>query len=107
MELKEMHCEPVSSESDPLTKQEINDFMVNMPVKWRVFDNKRLKREFPFDNFKRGMAFAQEIERLAEEEQHHPVVCIEYDKVDVELTTHDIKGLSKNDFIMAAKIEDL
>jgi len=60
-----------------------------------------------FENFKRGMVFAQNIANLAEEEQHHPDLCIHYKNVEVELTTHAIGGLSENDFIMAAKIDNL
>ena len=107
MELKEMHCEPMQSSDKPLKENEINEYMKDLPVEWRVFNNNRLAKEFPFENFKRGMAFAQEVALLAEDEQHPPGVCIEFTKVDVELSTHDIGGLSKNDFIMAAKIEEL
>jgi len=107
MELKEMHCEPVSAGTEPLTEEQVNHYMEYLPVEWRVYESKRLAREFPFENFKRGMAFAQEIGRLAEEEQHHPGICVEYSQVVVELSTHDIGGLSINDFIMAAKIEDI
>ena len=53
------------------------------------------------------MVFAQNIANLAEEEQHHPDLCIHYKNVEVELTTHAIGGLSENDFIMAAKIDNL
>lgn len=102
-----MHCEPVRAGTKPLGEDKINQFMEQLPVDWRVVNNKILTREYPFENFKRGMAFAQEIGRLAEQEQHHPMVCVEFPKVDLELSTHDIGGLSVNDFIMAAKIEEI
>lgn len=107
MDLKEMHCEPVLAGTEPLNKEQIQVYMEQLPVEWRVYDNRRITREFPFENFKRGMAFAQEIARIAEEEQHHPLVCVSFPKVEVELSTHDIGGLSRNDFIMAAKIDEL
>ena len=53
------------------------------------------------------MAFAQDVAMIAEKEQHHPDICIHYTNVEIELTTHNIGGLSENDFIMAAKIEEL
>jgi 4a-hydroxytetrahydrobiopterin dehydratase len=53
------------------------------------------------------MAFVQEVAQIAEQEQHHPDMCIHYDNVEIELTTHAIGGLSENDFIMAAKINEL
>jgi len=107
MILKEMHCEPVKAGTKPLDEEKINQYMAELPVEWKVTNNKILSREYPFENFKRGMAFAQEIGRIAEQEQHHPGVCVEFPKVDVELSTHDIGGLSVNDFIMAARIEDI
>lgn len=107
MDLKEMHCEPVLAGTEPMDEKQIQNYMEQLPVEWRVYDNRRLTREFPFENFKRGMAFAQEIALLAEDENHHPMVCVSFPKVEVELSTHDIGGLSKNDFIMAAKINEL
>lgn len=107
MELMEMHCTPLSESDKPLNKQQINEYMNQLPPEWQVHDDKILKKEFPFEDFKRGMAFAQEIGILAEEEQHHPAVCVEFKKVTVELSTHDIGGLSLNDFIMAAKTEEI
>ena len=53
------------------------------------------------------MAFVQEIGMLAEKENHHPDICIQYTSVEIILTTHDLGGLTVNDFIIAAKIEDL
>ena len=107
MELKEMHCSPISDGTSPLSESIIKTYRKQLPVEWQVRDNKKLKKEFPFENFKRGMAFAQEIGILAEQEQHHPDICISFKKVVVELSTHDIGGLSENDFIVAAKIEEL
>ncbi len=53
------------------------------------------------------MAFVQEAALIAEKENHHPDICIYHTTVEIELTTHDVGGLSINDFIIAAKIEDL
>ncbi len=53
------------------------------------------------------MAFVNKVAVIAEEEQHHPDITISYGDVGVELTTHAIEGLSENDFILAAKIDEL
>ena len=53
------------------------------------------------------MAFAQKVADIAENQDHHPDMCVHYKSVDVELSTHAIGGLSENDFIMAAKIDEL
>ena len=72
-----------------------------------MVDGKKIKHNFPFNNFNESMAFAQKIATIANQQDHHPDLGIHYKSVDVELTTHAIDGLSKNDFIMAAKIDEL
>lgn len=107
MELKEKTCIPPDQLTGPLNKNVSETLLRQLVTDWQILDNNKLRMEFPFENFKRAMAFAQEVALIAEKEMHHPVLIIEYDKVTVELSTHDVKGLSENDFIMAAIIEDL
>jgi 4a-hydroxytetrahydrobiopterin dehydratase len=105
--LKEKHCEPCEKGSPPLQQDEVSKFAKRLSGHWKVVDNKKLQGTFAFENFKQGMAFAQQVANIAEEENHHPDLCIQYKQVDVELSTHSIGGLSENDFIMAAKIDGL
>jgi 4a-hydroxytetrahydrobiopterin dehydratase len=105
--LKEKHCVPCEGGTKPFDGDQILELKKELAPDWRVVENKKLKKEFPFENFKRGMAFAQEIAMIAEEENHHPDICIHYTNVEVELSTHAIGGLSENDFIMAAKMDEL
>ena len=107
MELKEKKCVPCEAGTQPLGEKQIASFIKEIPPGWKVLENKRIRKKFPFENFRRGMAFAQEIALIAEQENHHPDLCIHYTNVEVELSTHAIGGLSENDFIMAAKIEHL
>ena len=107
MDLKERHCVVISEGTEPLKNEQIKQFREELLPGWQVIDNKLIKKEFPFENFKMGMAFAQEIAMIAEKENHHPDICIHYTNVEVELSTHSIGGLSENDFIIAAKIDDL
>jgi len=74
---------------------------------WGVIDGKVLRREFTCDNFAQGLAFVNNIGKIAEEENHHPDIELHYKKVVVTLTTHNIGGLSENDFILAAKIDNV
>jgi len=106
-ELKEKHCKPCEEGTKPLNAEEIRKFKEKVMGDWKVIDNKKIRKEYPFENFTRGMAFAQNIALIANREDHHPDLCIHYGSVDVELTTHNIGGLSVNDFIMAAKIDEL
>ncbi|MCG6187095.1 4a-hydroxytetrahydrobiopterin dehydratase [Maribellus maritimus] len=105
--LKEQKCEPCNGNEEPLKSEKIEKYLERLKNDWKVIDNKTIKYSFPFENFKRSMAFAQEVARIAENEDHHPDLCVHYKSVDVELSTHAIGGLSENDFIMAAKIDEL
>ncbi len=68
---------------------------------------KKIKKEYHFKDFKESIAFVNQVAGVAESENHHPDILIVYDRVQIELWTHAIMGLSENDFIMAAKIDQL
>jgi len=67
----------------------------------------RLRREFRFADFRQAMDFAVQVGELAEREQHHPDLQLSWGRVVVETWTHKIRGLHRNDFILAAKIDAL
>jgi 4a-hydroxytetrahydrobiopterin dehydratase len=73
---------------------------------WELQENK-LTRRFRFKDFKEAMAFVNKVADLSESEGHHPDIYISWNRVRLELTTHAIKGLSENDFIMAAKVSEM
>jgi 4a-hydroxytetrahydrobiopterin dehydratase len=76
---------------------------------WKLTDDGiRIRREWAFKNFVKGIDFINRVAELAEEEGHHPDLhLVGYRNVAIELWTHAIGGLSENDFITAAKIDDL
>lgn len=75
---------------------------------WMLIDDAHLLvKEFRFKDFAGAMKFANLVGEIAEVEQHHPDLSIGWGRVSVELTTHAIDGLSENDFILAAKIDEL
>lgn len=78
-----------------------------MEVPWDVFENEKIKKEFVFADFKEAIEFINKVADIAEEEGHHPDIHIFYNKVMIELWTHEIGGLSENDFILASKIEKI
>lgn len=100
-------CVPCEGGVEPLKKEKINEYMEAINPDWEVIDDKVLKRKFKFPTFKEAIAFVNKVANLAEEEGHHPDITINYNKVTLQLTTHAIGGLSENDFVMAAKIENL
>jgi len=91
------------------TKEEINEFMQQLPD-WTIVEEdgvQRLKRIFRFNNFVDAVAFTQKVAVLAEDENHHPAILTEWGKVTVSWWSHKIEGLHVNDFIMAAKTDQL
>jgi 4a-hydroxytetrahydrobiopterin dehydratase len=96
---------PCREGDSPLTRQEAAEFAEEIP-KWRRGE-KSLEREFKFRNFREALDFINEVADAAEEEGHHPDIHIYYNQVRLELTTHKVGGLTRNDFILAAKIDEI
>lgn len=106
-ELTQKKCIPCEVGGPALTRGEAEVLLQQVPD-WELDDDaKEIEREFKFKDFKEAMAFADKVGDLAEEEGHHPDLSISWGKVKIELSTHAVKGLSENDFIMAAKINAL
>ncbi len=74
---------------------------------WEVIDNHHLRKNWTFPDFESALAFVNEVGELAEREEHHPDLYLSWGKARVELWTHKVNGLTENDFIMAAKIDEL
>ena len=92
-----------------VTEEEISILHPQIP-EWQVkgVDGvKRLERVFKFKNFVQALEFTNKVGAIAEEENHHPLLITEYGRVTVDWWTHKIGGLHKNDFIMAAKTDEL
>lgn len=100
-------CVPCSIGADPLTQDEIQEYLENLKENWQVKDNKYIEKLYKFKDFKEALDFTNKVGNLAEKEGHHPDIYLAWGKVIIKLWTHKIKGLHENDFIMAAKIDEL
>ncbi len=105
-DLASKKCTACEGGTPPLTEQEIKALSARVGG-WRVVDNKKIQRKFTFRDFKGAMAFVHSVADIAETEGHHPDIHIFYTTVLIDLWTHAVGGLSKNDFIVAAKINAL
>lgn len=105
MNLTQKKCMPCEAGTPPLEQEKVNEFLKEIPT-WQLKDG-HLYKKFKFRNFVEAMEFVNKIAEIAEIEGHHPDFCVHYNKVEIELFTHAIKGLSENDFILAAKIDEL
>jgi len=104
-----MKCVACRKGEPTVTDAEIAEFHPQVP-EWQIVERdgiKRLERVFKFDNFVQALAFANKVGELAEAEGHHPALLVEWGRVTVQWWTHKIKGLHRNDFIMAAKTDKL
>ena len=108
-ELAQMHCSPINANTPQLTDLEVNQLIKKLSG-WLIYkkeDELRLEKNFKFQNFHQAVAFTNQVAQEAEKEDHHPAILTEWAKVTVTWWTHKIKGLHLNDFIMAAKTDQL
>ncbi len=106
-EFLKKRCVPCEGNTPPLGEKDIRNYLPEVSG-WTVRDdNKEIWQEWEFKDFRRAMRFVSAVAMLAEFEGHHPDIHVRYNRVRLELSTHAIKGLSINDFILAAKIDEI
>jgi 4a-hydroxytetrahydrobiopterin dehydratase len=109
MKLKLLGCEPCGKNAKKIEPSQQTEFMQQLP-EWKILaDNniETLKREYTFKTFLEALAFTNKVGVLAEEFNHHPQIITQWGKTTVIWWTHSINNLHKNDFILAAKTDDL
>jgi 4a-hydroxytetrahydrobiopterin dehydratase len=102
-------CVACRGDEPTLTDAEIEDLLLHVH-QWQVRDvdgMKRLEKVFKFKNFAQALEFTNKVGAIAEEENHHPLIITEWGRVTLNWWTHKIGGLHKNDFIMAAKTDEI
>ena len=100
-------CQPCEGGVKPLTSLHYAPLLKEVS-QWKVINGKQIEREFQFKDFKTALAFVNDVGKIAEKEGHHPDLLLHsWNKVRITLYTHAIGGLSKNDFIVAAKVDTL
>jgi 4a-hydroxytetrahydrobiopterin dehydratase len=107
--LSTQQCEVCHADVSKVNDDELKKLLNQIP-NWtlKIFDNvMTLEREYKFKNYRLAWAFVNKVSELAETEFHHPSIILEWGKVTVTWWTHSINGLHKNDFICAAKTDQL
>ncbi|HLC68877.1 MAG TPA: 4a-hydroxytetrahydrobiopterin dehydratase [Candidatus Bilamarchaeaceae archaeon] len=107
--LAKKKCVPCEGGVQPLNLPEARTFLPELQADWRIIEEQpnRLVRMFRFKDFKQSMDFVNSVAKIAEQEGHHPDIDIRYNRVTLTLYTHAIRGLHENDFILAAKVDQL
>ncbi len=107
--LARMKCVACRRDAPTVTAAEIAELHPQVPD-WEIVEAegiKQLRRAFSFDDFAQALSFTNAVGELAEGEGHHPALLTEWGRTTVTWWTHKIKGLHRNDFIMAAKADEL
>ncbi len=100
--------EPVASSTDddePLTPEEYEPLLGALGDAWEVIDEHHLEAAYGFPDFETALAFTNDVGELAEDEWHHPDIHLSWGEVGIEMWTHDIGGLHRSDFVMAARMD--
>ena len=105
-ELSSKQCVPCRGGVPPLQGEEIDRLLAQING-WEVVYGHHLKKNWGFSNFREALEFVNKAGNLAEEQGHHPDMCIGWGKVEVTIWTHKIDGLTESDFVLAAKIDEL
>jgi 4a-hydroxytetrahydrobiopterin dehydratase len=105
--LNEKHCKACSGETPKLTKEQASEMLKEIPGWNFAEDGNSISKQFDFSGFMTTMGFVNAMAWVANTEKHHPDFQVSYNKCVITFTTHAINGLSENDFICAAKIEQL
>lgn len=109
MHLHQKHCQPCSGGITPLESERVGEYLKEVPG-WELVRGEgipHIARTWKFQDFKEALAFVNRVGELAEAEDHHPDIAIHWNRVTLTLWTHVAKGLTENDFILAARIDGL
>jgi 4a-hydroxytetrahydrobiopterin dehydratase len=100
-------CVPCRGGVPPLEGEELQKLAGELGGGWEVVDGHHLTREFTFPDFAQALAFTNRVGAVAESEGHHPDIHLSWGKVGIDIWTHKIDGLTRSDFVLAAKIDEL
>ncbi|MEX6504039.1 4a-hydroxytetrahydrobiopterin dehydratase [Pseudomonas zhanjiangensis] len=107
--LNQAHCEACRADAPLVSDEELAELLKQIPD-WNIEtrgDHMELEKVFAFKNFRHALAFTNAVGAAAEEEGHHPALLTEWGKVTVTWWSHEARGLHRNDFIMAARTDEL
>jgi 4a-hydroxytetrahydrobiopterin dehydratase len=106
-ELTSKRCEACDAETPPIEGDQARRLLGELNARWELIDDHHLSTRFKFDDFAGALAFTNRVGALADQEGHHPEICLTWGVAKLRIWTHAIDGLSQNDFILAAKIDQL
>lgn len=105
-DLSRQTCITITKDSPSLNEQQVNELLSDIP-QWTVYDSQQVQRTFTFKDYSQTIAFVNAVAWIAQQNDHHPDMHIGYNNCIVMYTSHVKNGLTINDFICAAKIDQL
>lgn len=105
--LSNQKCVPCTAGVPPLKGRQLAELHKLLENGWHVVEEHHLEKEYLFPDFREALIFTNKVGEIAEEEGHHPDIFLSYGKVIIQLWTHKINGLSKSDFVLAAKCDEV
>jgi 4a-hydroxytetrahydrobiopterin dehydratase len=106
-ELAKQECKSCESGTPPLKGDALKQMQSRLGGGWKVLDEQRLEKQFKFPDFLHALEFVNRVGEVAEEQNHHPDIYFTYGQARIQIWTHSAQGLTENDFILAAKIDEL
>lgn len=108
MDISSKHCVPCEGGTPPFSDEQEKEYLAKISGWSLLRDGEhKIRKQFKFDDFKGSLDFVNKVGKIAEDEGHHPDIYIFYNKVQIDLFTHAVGGLSENDFILASKIDKI
>lgn len=103
--LAQRTCVPCKGGQPPLTEAEVAPLLSELGGDWETGSEYHLKKTYRFGNFAEALAFTNAVGAIAEAQGHHPNIFLAWGRVELEIWTHKIGGLTESDFILAAKCD--
>jgi 4a-hydroxytetrahydrobiopterin dehydratase len=98
---------PGQGETSALKGEVLKQMLQHLGNGWKILDEQKLEKEFKFPDFAQALQFVNRVGEVAEKENHHPDIYFTWGQARIQIWTHKIHGLTENDFILAAKINEL
>ncbi len=106
-ELAKKECVPCEGGVPPLKRENLSSLLNKLGNGWHVVQDHHLEKGYKFENFRQALDFTNKVGEYADTIGHHPDICLSWGKVNLTIWTHKINGLTENDFILAAKADQL
>jgi 4a-hydroxytetrahydrobiopterin dehydratase len=100
-----MTSEPPKNE--PLKGDALRHFKSQLSGGWHFADEQRLEKQFKFPDFRKALDFTNRVGEIAEQQGHHPDIFLTYGEVRLQIWTHQVNGLTENDFVLATKVDGI